>query len=215
MKKIILKSLTYIAVVFLSISCKEEVKQVSTSVEKEVTKVISESKYNVVAAESMVYWKAKKIVGGHEGTIHLEKGIIKSKANQIVGGNFIFNINSLKNTDIPVTEEGNAKLVSHLLSPDFFDVKTHPKAAFEITKVIDHQISGNLTIKGIKKNISFPADVSINGNMLTISSDSFSIDRTEWNIKHNSGKFTDPAKLGDYLIKDEVELKIVLKANKA
>ena len=51
--------------------------------------------------------------------------------------------------------------------------------------------------------------------MLTLSSEMFTIDRTEWDIKYNSGKFVAPAKLGDYLIKDDIEIKVAVKAKKA
>ncbi len=215
MKKLILNSLTIVTIALTLVGCKKEAKEAATGAAETVSKVVAETKYKAIAAESMIHWKANKLVGGHEGTIHLEKGIIKSKANALVGGNFIFNIGSLKCTDIPATDEGNAKLVGHLMSADFFDVENHPNAAFEITKVEGNNVSGNLTIKGVKKNITFPANVSVNGEELTISSNTFTIDRTEWNIKYNSGKFADPAKLGDYLIKDNVELKIMLKAKKA
>ncbi len=215
MKKQILNSFAVIAIGLTILGCKKEAKEAATGAAEAVTEVVAETKYKAIASESMILWKANKIVGGHEGTIHLEKGIIKLKANALVGGNFIFGISSLKNTDMPATDEGNAKLVGHLMSADFFDVKNHPNAAFEITKVEGNNVSGNLTIKGIKKNITFPANVSTNGDELNISSDTFTIDRTEWDIKYNSGKFADPAKLGDYLIKDDVELKIILKAKKA
>jgi len=215
MKKQVLNSLAVIALGLTILGCKGEAKEAATGAAEVVTEVVAETKYKAVAAESMIHWKANKLVGGHEGTIHLEKGIVKNKANALVGGSFIFNIGSLKCTDIPATDEGNAKLVGHLMSADFFDVENHPNAAFEITKVEGNSVSGNLTIKGIKKNITFPANVSVTGDELNISSETFTIDRTEWDIKYNSGKFADPAKLGDYLIKDDVELKIMLKAKKA
>jgi len=215
MKKRVLNSLFALALGLTILGCKSDKKEAETGVAEAVAEVVAETKYKAVASESMIHWKANKLVGGHEGTIHLEKGVIKNKANNLVGGNFIFNIGSLKCTDIPATDEGNAKLVGHLMSADFFDVENHPNAAFEITKVEGNKVSGNLTIKGIKKNISFPANVSINGDDLNISSEAFTIDRTEWDIKYNSGKFADPAKLGDYLIKDDVELKIMVKAKKA
>jgi len=56
--------------------------------------------------------------------------------------------------------------------------------------------------------------VSINGNTATITSEEFIIDRTEFDIKYNSGKFADAAKLGDYLIKDNVGIKVAVAATK-
>jgi len=70
-------------------------------------------------------------------------------------------------------------------------------------------------MKGIKKNVTFPANISVNGDELNITSDKFTIDRTEWGIEYNSGKVMDAAKLGDYLIKDDVVLQVKVKAKKA
>jgi len=215
MKKQVLNLFTLIALSIVILSCKKNAKEAVTDATETVAQVATEAKYKAIAAESMIHWKANKIVGGHEGTINLDKGIIKLKGEALSGGNFIFNIKSLKCTDIPADKEENGKLVGHLMGADFFDAEKFPIAAFEITKVEGNNVSGNLTIKDVKKNITFPANVSVNGDVLNVSSNTFTIDRTEWGIKYNSGKFADPAKLGDYLIKDDVEIKIMLKAKKA
>lgn len=215
MKKQLLNLFTVIALGLAVVGCKKDAKEAVTGAAEAVAEITSETKYKAIPAESMIHWKANKLVGGHEGTIHLDKGIVKLKGNALAGGNFMFDINSLKCTDIPADKEANGKLVGHLMGADFFNSKEFPSAAFEITKVEGNAVSGNLTIKGIKKNITFPANVSVTGDMINISSNTFTIDRTEWDIKYNSGKFADPAKLGDYLIKDDVELKIMLKAKKA
>ncbi len=215
MKKRVLNVLLFVSITFAATSCKEEAKTVETEAAKTVETVITENNYTAVAAESMISWKANKIVGGHEGTINLAKGKANTKGDALVGGTFIFDINTLKCTDIPAEDESNAKLVGHLLSPDFFNAEQFSNASFEITKVDGNNVSGNLTIKGITKNVTFPASVSTDGDILSISSEMFTIDRTEWDIKYNSGKFADPAKLGDYLIKDDIEIKVSVKAQKA
>ena len=215
MKKRVLNILLLVAITLAATGCKEDTKKAETEAAKTVETVVTENNYKAVAAESMISWKANKIVGGHEGTIHLAKGKANTKGNALVGGTFIFDVNTLKCTDIPVESEDNAKLVGHLLAPDFFDAKQFPNASFEITKVDGNNVSGNLTLKGITKNVTFPASVSVDGDMLSIASETFTIDRTEWDIKYNSGKFVDPAKLGDYLIKDDIEIKVSVKAKKA
>ena len=56
----------------------------------------------------------------------------------------------------------------------------------------------------------------LNGDDVTITSDTFTLDRTEWNIMYNSATSDDvAASLGDKLIKDDVEIKISVKAKKA
>lgn len=214
MKNNFLKIVPIIALVLVAFSCKKE-KKAEVKAAEEVVEVIAESKFKTNPEATMIHWKANKIVGGHEGTINASSGILSFKGDQLVGGSFIFDIKSLKNTDIPADDENNAKLVGHLLNADFFDAENHPNAAFEITEVVGNNVKGNLTIKGIKKNIEFSVKVTVNGDEASITSDTFTIDRTEWDIKYNSGKFADAAKLGDYLIKDDVELSIMVKANKA
>ncbi len=219
MKKGLLNISALIMIFLAATGCKDDAKKAKTEEAKTITEVAeevaAEAKYKVAATESMVSWKANKVVGGHEGTINISRGIAHFKGDALVGGNFVFDIKTLKNTDIPADDEGNGKLVGHLLSPDFFDAEQFPNATFEITSVKGNNVSGNLTLKGIKKNVTFPAIVAIAGDEVSITSETFTIDRTEWDIKHNSGKFADPAKLGDYMINDNIELKIAVKAKKA
>jgi polyisoprenoid-binding protein YceI len=114
---------------------------------------------------------------------------------------------------MPAENEGNAKLVGHLKSADFFDVEKFPSAAFEITGLKDNMLSGNLTIKGTKNNVSFPVTVSNEGDMMTLASEAFTIDRSKWNVKYGSKSFFD--NLGDKFINDDIELKITIKAKKS
>src|SRR5690606_240143 len=58
-----------------------------------------------------------------------------------------------------------AKLTTHLKSPDFFDVRQHPKASFKSTKVTAGEkpgqctITGDLTLHGVTKSIKAPATI--------------------------------------------------------
>jgi len=214
MKKHVLKTLSILVLVIAFVGCKKTEEAKTTSAQ-DVTEVAEATKYKAIPANSMINWKANKIVGGHEGTINVSNGVAKLEGNKLVGGNFVFDINTIKCTDIPAEDKGNAKLIGHLKSADFFDVERHSSAVFEITKVEGDNVSGNLTLKGIKKNVTFPAKVIVSEDEVYITSDTFTIDRTEWNIMYNSGKTLDPAKLGDKMIKDDVELSINVKAKKA
>lgn len=216
MKNIIIKAISLATLALAVSSCKNE--KTKTTEAKEVETVVAAKSYKAVPAETVIYWDADKLVGGHNGTINASAGVVNVKGEKLVGGNFIFDINSIKCLDIPADNENNAKLIGHLKAEDFFDTEKYPSAAFQITSVSvkdgKSSIAGNLTLKGIKKNIEFPAAVSISEDYVTITSEEFVIDRTEFNIKYNSGKFTDPAKLGDYLIKDNVSIKVKVKAVK-
>ena len=96
------------------------------------------------------------------------------------------------------------KLTQHLKSPDFFAIKDFPKAKFVSTKVEksgdSYKITGDLTLLGKTKSISFPAGISVKGDELSVSS-KFKIDRTDFGMTFGKGK-----------VDDEVTLKVSLKA---
>lgn len=176
--------------------------------------------YSVDTAASLLTWKGSKITGAsHEGTLKLSSGTLNTEGGNLVGGSFIIDMNSLDNTDLKGTD-GYAKLLGHLKSDDFFSVEAHPTATFEITGVTakageagaTHEISGNLTIKGISKNLTFPATVSVSDDNVTANAEFF-FDRTLYDVKFNSSNFFE--NLGDNAINNEISIKVDLKANKA
>lgn len=82
---------------------------------------------------------------------------------------------------------GIDKLTNHLKSPDFFDVREHPKATFQSTAIEADgeqkvKITGDLTLLGVTKSISFPATVSI-GEDLSLKA-VFTIDRTQFGMDY-------------------------------
>lgn len=218
MKKNIATIFTLVALVITSVSCKDKAKEASTGDVKEAATVKAVSqKYIADAAASVIEWKGFKPTGSHYGTINIESGVLSINDNAIEGGSFLINMNSIVVTDIPAEDEGNGKLLGHLKNPDFFDTANHASAAFEITGTTVTEgktmLSGNLSIKGIKHNISFPVSVTNGENGLTLSSEAFSIDRTKWGIKYKSkSAFGD---LGDKFINDDIELKINIVAKKS
>ena len=182
--------------------------------------------YVVDATASTISWEAFKIVGGHKGTIGLTEGNFNIKDGNILSGGFTINMLTMANTDIPVgPDSSNFNLVKHLTSPDFFDVAKYPTGKFEITSVTPltadadgntHTISGNLTIKDSVKNIVFPAKVTINGDELTAEGTA-TVNRLQFGIVYNSVSVSPAAllkKIGDNAIKDELTIKIALKAKK-
>jgi polyisoprenoid-binding protein YceI len=92
----------------------------------------------------------------------------------------------------------NPKLTGHLKSVDFFGVNSNPKSKFVTTKVekegIDYKITGDLTMIGQTKSITFPARIALTNDGLALSS-TFTIDRTQWGMKYGRGKIDDMVKL--------------------
>ncbi|HMV15926.1 MAG TPA: YceI family protein, partial [Chitinophagales bacterium] len=70
------------------------------------------------------------------------------------------------------------------------------------------RISGNLTLKAVSKNVTFPAKITIADNQLEALAN-FNIDRTQWNMNYGNDK-----SLKDKFISPEVNIKIAIKATK-
>jgi polyisoprenoid-binding protein YceI len=90
------------------------------------------------------------------------------------------------------------KLTAHLKSPDFFGVKSNPKSTFVSTKVekdgADYKVTGDFTMLGQKKSITFPAKISVTDGSVSLTS-SFTIDRTKWGMTYGQGKVDNAVKL--------------------
>jgi len=219
MKKHVLKMVAAIALIVSVSSCKsDKANEANTSDAEAATVAKSTSaKYVANIAESSIEWKGFKPTGSHNGTLNIDNGVFTVNDGKIHAGTFLIDMKSITVKDIPAEDKGNADLKGHLSAPDFFDIEKFPSAAFEITGLEDKggktMLSGNLNMKGVKHNITFPVTISTAGDELKMVSDAFTIDRTKWNIKYKSKTvFGD---LGDKFINDDIELKIMVKAKKA
>jgi len=176
-------------------------------------------KYEVDATQSMIEWIGYKPTGQHNGTLNIKSGALYLVDNTPVGGEFVIDMNSLKVLDLE-DPEWNGKLTGHLRSPDFFDVDKNPEAKFVVTQIVRNKnggpvylLTGNLTIKGITRSVTFGADVSREGDAVSGKTPQFTIDRTEYDIKYKSNKFF--ADLQNEFINDEFALIISLSGKKA
>ncbi|WP_437922283.1 YceI family protein [Sphingobacterium sp. LRF_L2] len=166
--------------------------------------------YAIDTKSSIIKWDAKKVIGGHVGTIQINNGTLQVEKSKIVGGEFIINMNSMTCTDAP-------KLDDHLKNEDFFNVPAYPTAKFVITKVDNSKttptITGNLTIKNKTKSISFPAKITnTSGNSIEAEASRIKINRLDFDIQYRSASlFSD---LGNRAIEDEFTLDVKIKATK-
>lgn len=177
---------------------------------------IVKTDYKADIKNSKINWKGFKPTGSHFGEINISNGNFIVKGDEITGGKFTIDMNSIVDLDMEADNEYNAKLVGHLKSPDFFDVEKYPKGTFIITKSEkkDGQvlITGDLTLKDKTNPVSFLADVSIDGNGLTLKSETFKVDRSKYNVRYGSKSFFDDLK--DKFINDEMEISVVVVAKK-
>jgi len=166
--------------------------------------------YAVDPAKSSIKWAAKKVGGGYEGTINISKGNFLVDNNSIKGGQFTIDTKSI------AVPNGSDRLVNHLKNEDFFDVQKYPTANFVLTDIKKNgattMVSGQLTIKGISKQISFPATIQYAKDSLQATATNIKIDRTQFGIQYNSGSFF--ADLGNKAIENDFVLNITLHAAK-
>ncbi len=221
-----MKQVKLVAVAFAALSmvaCNNAAeKEVETTEAQEVVEVAEAMSYSV-APESKVMWKGFKtnVDWSHNGHIMITEGAFDVKDGELVGGSFTIDMNSIVAEDFLGNEKYD-DLIGHLHSADFFDVTNHPTATFEITGVeaaneeehgTSHTIQGNLTMRGVTNNISFPANVNVSDNGVEISAPQFGIDRKKWNVMFNSTGASDFESLTkDQLIDDTILLWMDVKA---
>lgn len=167
----------------------------------------------VSKTESTVTWKASKVTGEHWGYVPISDAKLDYSNGKITGGSFEMDMTNLTVEDL-TDPKSKGNLTNHLKSDDFFSVEKFNKSTFKITSVksssaTDYTITGDLTIKGITKPVSFPAKVAVAGSKMTATG-TIKFDRTHYDIKFRSGNFFED--LGDKMIYDEVNLDVKLVA---
>lgn len=217
MKKLVLFALLSAGILA---SCKQspEGQQVQAEAAQETTASASGNAFQIDPQASSVNWTASKVGGQHHGTLAVSGGSITVQDGAIQGGAINLDMNAIAVLDLE--GEQRAKLENHLRTGDFFEADKHPAGTFEIVSVapvagnpeVTHQITGNLTLKGVAKSVTIPANVIVTGDMISAITPSFTINRTEWGINYRSG-IIGTAK--DKIISDEIGLVINLKAKKA
>ena len=171
--------------------------------------------YEVDAKDSKLVWTGRKVTGEHTGTIQIKDGNLEVDNNKLVGGQFFIDMTTIETTDLE--GEYKTKLDGHLKSDDFFGIEQYPTAKFVITKAKakkgnQYDIIGDLTIKGITEEVSFPATVKVSDSEV-VADATIVVDRSKYNVRYGSGSFFDD--LGDKTIYDEFDLVVSLKANTA
>lgn len=176
--------------------------------------VFAQKKFDKVSkvTSSEIRWWGYKVVkteaSSHSGTVKLKSGKFNFDKTVLVDGDFVIDMRSLMAGD--VSEEDQIKLTNDLKSTNFFEVKKYPIAIFHLTKIIplanseyNSTIYGDLTIKGVRKTISFPANAYVTQFTVVIESAKFSLNRRDFKVFYQSS-------LKDYFIKNEMDIQFKL-----
>ncbi len=174
------------------------------------TTSLAHGSYTLDTSSSKIGWYGEKIIGSSEkGTVKLSSGSFTFGST--TSGKFVIDMNSI------ASEPHIEMLVKHLKSDDFFSVEKYPTAVFELSSITTaseankYNVTGLLTIKGITKNISFPANILVDGNNVRATG-ALEINRADWQVRYGSPSFFND--LGDKAIKDNILLTIDLLATK-
>lgn len=177
---------------------------------------INAQTFKVDSQSSKLKWHATKVLGEHYGHVLIDNGWVKQDGDNFTG-EFWIDMTSITCDDL--TDPAiNAKLIGHLKSDDFFSVNNHKMSSLKIVKIAkkeykdnNYVVVGDLTIKGITKQISFPVKIDFKNNTMTARAE-FEINRTWWDIKYGSGNFFDG--LGDSMINDNIQFTLNLVSKK-
>ena len=155
--------------------------------------------YAITPENSKIQFTGSKVTGKHDGGFKQFTGEVHAADGAVQHAKVTIDTSSIY-TD-------NERLTGHLKTADFFDVAKYPTAVFETTSIAGQganaTITGNLTMHGITKQITFPARIEVKDEVVTLAAE-FSINRTDFQMKY-TGK-------ADDLIRAGVVLKLDVKA---
>jgi polyisoprenoid-binding protein YceI len=157
--------------------------------------------YVIQPADSKIEFTGSKVTGKHDGGFKQFEGeVVASNGKLLPTGNKVV-------IDMKSLYSDNNRLTGHLKNADFFDVEKFPTATFETTNMetgsTNSTITGNLTLHGVTKQISFPAQIDVTPEGVNLTSEFF-LNRFDFDIKY-AGK-------ADDLIRKEVVLRLKVKA---
>ena len=159
----------------------------------------AEKLYAITPENSKIEFVGSKVTGKHDGGFKQFQGEVQVADGKVSHAKVTLDATSLWSD--------NERLTRHLKSADFFDVEKYPTAVFETTSISgegdNSKVTGNLTMHGITKQISFPAKININDDAVTLAAE-FSINRFDFEMKY-AGK-------ADDLIRENVVLRLDVKA---
>ena len=162
-------------------------------------------KYRITPQNSKIEFIGSKVTGKHNGSFGEFSGEV-----DYAGSVENSHVNITIKTESITTDTPD--LTKHLKTADFFDVAKYPEAKFVSTAIkpggengASHTVTGNLTLHGVTKAVTFPATISVTPDAATVES-SFSINRKDFGINY--------AGAADNLIRDDVVLALHIRATK-
>ena len=170
--------------------------------------------WTIDSTHSEIGFKVKHMMFTNvSGKFDAYEGTIETEENDFTTAKISFS------ADIASIDTRNTDRDNHLKSGDFFDAENHPKLTFtgkSFNKINDHnyELTGDLTIKGISKEVKLPVEFSGLmqdpwGNTKVGLNIETKINRKDWGLNWNATLET-----GGVLVGEEVKLIIDLQLMK-
>lgn len=169
--------------------------------EAEAAKPVEGERIAFDQTNAKVEWTGAKVTASHpggfnefSGAVTLPDGDVEKAAVEV----------TIKTATLFTDTE---KLAGHLRSADFFDVEKFPEATFKSSSIAKadegYTVQGDLTLHGVTKRISFPAQIAAAADKLTVNA-AFTINRKDFDIVYPG--------MPDDLIRDLVEIRLSVDA---
>ena len=147
----------------------------------------------VSSAKSSIDWKSTNDEGkANAGKIKFKSGSIKMDTKQIVGGFFYVNMLSMNCSTI--ADEGfNKALIDDMRTAEYLNIIRYKEMTGKIVKATrkdvpdgqpNYDISLQVTLKGIKKMVMFPATVGF-GKKVTTLKGNLTLSKADFNIPND------------------------------
>lgn len=177
----------------------------------------AQTTYQVDAKATHMIWTGKKLTGQHQGGVNVSAGTVEWGPGGLVGAEVTIDMTSISTTDME--PEYAQRLANDLKSTNFFNSAKYKTSNLKITKVEpiagvvagkpNYTVTGDLTIKGITKPVSFVV-LAWKDKQTIRAAGTMAFDRTLYDITYRSGQFF--GSLGDKMIEDMVEITFDLTA---
>ncbi len=178
--------------------------------------------FQIDGSGSVIRWTGQNLLSHHEGTVKLAAGSVALSHGHLEKGEVIIDMDSIACSDIADSTMA-AMLVSHLRTADFFQAAEYPTASYEVAGATpikgategapNYQISGRLTLRGVSRELSFPAVIAAADTEHVTAQAHIQLNRTLFGSRYGSGKFF--AFLGKHVVNDFIQLHLKIHAIKA
>lgn len=203
------RSLASLALLFALGACndpaKDKTKAETGEAKQAQTAAADATKLDIDPASSKIEWTGSKVTAKHDGGFKSFHGNVALVSNDAEKSTVTVEIDTDSLSSTPES------LVTHLKSPDFFDVAKFPKASFASTSIKKgsdkggtHTVTGNLTLHGVTKSITFPATIKTSPASADVDAE-FAINRKDFGLVY-AGK-------ADDLIRDDVVIKLTIRSH--